>query len=569
MRTPALPIALLLLVTGCSLPLSSRVHSVGEVSPEQRQGAALQVIPPGPKADATPVEAVLGFLGAQASADGRHAIARQFLTPRERPRWSDDVEVQVYDPDRLTVQAVPGGDPGTAVVRVITRVTGRVRADGSYVTLAGQRVEEEYRLLHQRGGWLLDDVPAGLRLTAADRQRAFTAQDVYYLAPQPAGDQPHLVPDQVFLPVGGDPATTLVGRLVRPPSVALAGSVRTAVPEGARLGRASLSTSGVVTVDLTGVPKPPTGQSAQDLSAQLVWTLRSLGSAFRGLRLLVDGRPLAVPGEGPLQHVGDWDTYDPEGLGPNPPYFFTSGRRLRSSVELPAGPATAGDVGDGRAVAVDAVAVTPDRTRVALLEAPGAAVTTVRVGPLRGQSFPVVARGQALTSPTWGSGDLGLWLLSDGRQVVRVARGRLDPVVVAGMPGGRVSALALSRDGVRVGLVVGGRLYVGRVQLQDGRPRVTGLSLVLPGLHGVSALAWSSSTDLVVLGYLNRARQVLRVAVDGSSLQALNTAGLVPTEVAASAVGVVVVSGSRLYLSQGGSFHQVQSYASQAPVFPG
>lgn len=569
MRAAALPVAVLLLATGCSLPLSSQVHSVGEVSPEQRQGAALQVIPPGPKADATPVEAVLGFLGAQASADGQHAIARQFLTPGERGRWNDDAEVQVYDPDRLSVQALPGSAPGTALVRVVTQVTGRVRADGSYAVVPGARVEEQYRLLRQRGGWLLDDVPEGLRLTAADLQRAFAARPVYYLAPRPAGDLPHLVPDQVFLPVGGDAATSLVSRLLRPPSVALAGSVTTAVPEGARLGRVDDASSGVVTVDLTGVSTPPAGQQAQDLSAQLVWTLRSLGSGFRGLRLLVNSRPLAVPGEGDVQRAGEWDTYDPEGLGPNPPYFFTSGRRLRASVELPAGPATAGDVGDGRAVAVDAVAVTPDRTRVALLEGPGEAVTTVRVGPLRGQSFPVVARGHALTSPTWGSGDLGLWLVRDGRQLVRVGRDRLETVAVPGMPRGSVSGLALSRDGVRVALAVGGRLYVGRVLLVAGTPRVVGLSLVLPTLHGVTALAWSSSTELVVLGVLTRARQVIRVSVDGSSLQALNTSGLAPTQVAASSVGVLVVSGGRLYLAEGSSFHQVQADASQSPVFPG
>jgi hypothetical protein len=570
MRAPALPVALLLLATGCSLPLSPEVHSVGAVSPEQRQGAALQVIPPGPKADATPVEAVLGFLGAQASADGRHAIARQFLTSQERGRWNDDDEVQVYDPDQLSVQALPGAEQGTAVVRVVTRVTGRVRADGSYVALAGERVVEDYRLQRQRGGWLLDEVPAGLRLTAADRQRAFAPRAVYYLAPHPAGELPHLVPDQVFLPVGADPATTLVSRLVRPPSVALADSVRTAVPEGARLGQVRLSSAGVVTVDLTGVRTPPSGQQAQDLSAQLVWTLRSLGSAFRGLRLLVDGRPLRVPGEGEVQRAGEWDTYDPEGLGPNPPYFFTSHRRLRASVELPAGPATAGDVGDGRAVAVDVAAVTPDRTRVALVESPGTAVTTVRVGPLRGQDFPVVARGRGLSSPTWGSGDLGLWLLRGGRQVVRVLGGPLQTVPVVGLPPGRVTALALSRDGVRVALVVGGRPYVGRVQLQGGVPRITGLTVVLPALREVGALAWSSSTELVVVGVLTRARQLLRVAVDGSSLQALNTAGLAPTRLAASAVGVVIVSGGHLYLStQGAAFRLVQSDSAQSPAFPG
>ncbi|HUR14738.1 MAG TPA: LpqB family beta-propeller domain-containing protein [Mycobacteriales bacterium] len=569
MRGAAAPVALVLLLTGCSLPLPRGVQSVGEVLPEQRRGGVLQVIPPGPRPGATPVEAVLGFLGAQASAEGRHAIARRFLSARERTSWSDDVEVQVYDPDRLEVRLLPGGPAGTAVVRVVTRVTGRVRADGSYVALPGAGVVEDYGLVRAGGDWQLDDVPEGLRLTAADRQRAFAPQPVYYLAPQAPGELPHLVPDQVFLPLGGDLARTLVARLLRPPSLALAGSVTTAVPDGARLRDVELSSSGVVTVDLTGVRTRPVGLLAQELSAQLVWTLRSLGTAFRSLRLLVDGRPLEVPGEDEVQGAGAWDTYDPEGLGPNPPYFFSSARRLRASVELPAGAATAGDVGDGRAVAVDEAAVTPDRTRVALLEGPGTAVTTVRVGPLRGRSFPVVARGPALTSPSWGSGDLGLWLVRSGREVVRVAGRGLSPVAVPGLPAGPVSSLRLSRDGARAALVVAGRLYVGRVELAAGGPRVVGLSAVLASLHDVRALCWSSSTELVVIGVLTRAPQVARVSVDGSSVQVLNTAGLAPTQVAASAAGVVLVSGGRLYRSQGGPFRRVQADSARAPVFPG
>ena len=89
MRRAVLPLVVLLAVGGCSLPLPGGVQPVGEVPAEQRAGGALQVIPPGPKTGATPVETVLGFLGAQASSEGRHAVARQFLTAAERERWRD------------------------------------------------------------------------------------------------------------------------------------------------------------------------------------------------------------------------------------------------------------------------------------------------------------------------------------------------------------------------------------------------------------------------------------------------------------------------------------------------
>lgn len=569
MRRLGFALLAVLALGGCSLPLPGEVHPVGEVPAEERAGGALQVIPPGPKPGATPVETVLGFLGAQASSEGRHAVARQFLAQGERQRWRDDLDVQVYDPDRLSLRQVPTGVEGLAQVQVVSHVSAVVRADGSYATRPGVRVVEDYHLVRVGGQWLLDDVPAGLRLTAADRQRAFTPWPVFYLAPPSRDDDaPHLVPDLVFLPAGPDPARSLVLRLLRPPSQALAGSVTTAVPVGARLRQVLTSPGGVVTVDLTGLRAGPKGHAAQDLSAQLVWTLRSLGTSFRGLRLLVDGQSLPVPGEDAVQGAGAWGAYDPQGLGPAPPYFYTSSRRLRASVELPASPATAGDVGDARAVPVDVVAVTTDRTRVALVDSLGPGPDTVRVGPLNGTAFPVVARGGSLTSPTWGSGQHGLWLVRDEREVVRVDD-RLRRVAVHGLPRGRLSSMAVSRDGARVALVVAGRLYVGRVELGPEGPRVVGLALVLPGLHDATRVTWASSTELVVLGVVRRASQLLRVAADGSSVLALSTAGLAASDVTASPAGLVLLAAGRLYESSNGAFRPVQVGKPSAPAFPG
>jgi hypothetical protein len=89
-RLAWLPLVVALL-TGCSLPLPGGVEAVGDLPAEQREPVPLAVIPPGPQPGATPRETVFGFLGAEASSGGRHAIARQFLTARERARWRDDV----------------------------------------------------------------------------------------------------------------------------------------------------------------------------------------------------------------------------------------------------------------------------------------------------------------------------------------------------------------------------------------------------------------------------------------------------------------------------------------------
>lgn len=556
------------LLAGCSLPLPHEVHEVGDGIAGSRQGGPLQVIPPGPQPDATPTEMVLGFLGAQADSNGRHAIARQFLDAQERKTWRDDTDVEVYDPDRLVVREIPGGTAAGTSVQVGFVVTAQVRADGSYVGQPPTPLVESYHLRREGGQWLLDEVADGLRLTAADQQRSFAAVPVYYLAPE-ADVAPHLVPDQVFLPVDGNLAGTLVARLLRGPSVALGDSVRTAVPLGARLRRAvGQSAAGLVTVDLTGLRSRPSGAAVEALSAQLVWTLRSLGSGFRSLRLLLDGSPLRPSGVTGDQDADSWSAYDPENLGPKPPYYFVSGRRLRSSVDLPAGPATVGDVASDGSIPVDQVAVTPDRSRLALLERGSGGRVTVRVGAARGSVFPVVASGVGLSSPTWGAGQLGLWLLRDDREVVRVDGGVRD-VPVEGLPAGRVTSLALSRDGVRVALVVAGRVYVGRVDLSGGAPAVVGLTEPLRALHEVRQVVWASSTQLCVLGSLNRPVQVVRVAVDGSTSEVLDTVGLAPTAVAASPLSVVVLSGGRLFLSTGGGFRQAQPDPASAPAYPG
>ena len=566
-RVPSLSLALLVLVGGCSLPLPHDVQSVGEVPAERRQGADLQVIPPGPKTDATPVEMVLGFLGAQASSDGRHSIARAFLAPARRTAWRDDVAVEVYDPARLSVTALPGATRRHADVRVSFSVLGTVRTDGSYVSRGAQHLVEDYGLERVGDQWRLDQVPDGLRLTVADRGRSFVPSSVYYLVP--GGETPHVIPDEVFLPVGGDLVSSLVARQLRPPSAALSGVVETAAPTGARLrGGVSVSGSGVATVDLTGFAHVPTDGDAQDLSAQLVWTLRSLGPSIKGLRLLVDGRELPVPGQGSVQDLGAWDAYDPDGIGRTLPYFYVSARRLRCSTELAAGPLTSGLAGQPDVIAVDAVAVSLDRLRVGVVTE-GGEQDVLRVGALTGSAFPVVVRGRDLRSLTWGSGSSGLWLVRGASDVLRVTDDGVDRVPVVSLPAGRISSLAVARDGVRVAAVVGGRLFVGRAEPTGDGVRLAGFTQVLPALHDVAKATWSSSGELVVLGSLTQARQVVRVGVDGSFASVVDTSGLQPSDLAASVSALALVSEGKLYVSSAGAFRPVRAGAASGPAFPG
>ncbi len=561
-------VAVALMASGCSLPLPDGVRSVGGVQAEQeRRGDLLQVIPPGPKPGQRPEEVVRGFLQAQANADDNHAIARSFLTDDGARVWDDDAGVRVYDLGRQQVALAQDAAPDRATVSVRSAVTGAIGADGTY-SPRSDSAQETYRLQRVKGEWRLAEVPAGLRLTAADQERSFRAANVYYLARTPADSTPHLVPQRVFLPVGPGQADRLVRRALREPSQDLQGSVT--YRAGINAERVSVDGSGVVTVELTANATTLTPPERQGLSAQLVWTLRELGPTFTGLRLRAASASLLVPGQGSTQDDGAYDSYDPEGLGPNPPYYFVADRRLRSSAALPPSTATAGEAGVGQAVGVDAVAVSPDRTQVALLDGTAPGPVTVRTGPLRGPAYRTSVTARNLRSPSWGSGDLGLWLLQGRRGVVLLPPGgsalRTVPLEDGGPPGD-ITALAASRDGARVALVAGQRLYVGQVQVDTSGPRITGLVLLGKDV-GVTDVSWVSGTEVAVLGLTASGQsQVQRRTIDGSTVETLNSSGLLPRQLTASAAGLLLTSGNRLYRLAGRA--PVALAPGTAPAYPG
>lgn len=545
MRRPVVAlVASALVAAGCSLPLPHGVRSVGEVpSKEQQSGDVLQVIPPGPKPGQQPTDIVRGFLGAQANSEHAHRIARSFLTASQAQLWDDTAGVEVLDLGSRTVEPKPAGGTGEAALSVTAPVTGRIDPDGSYSVRSGT-LEEVYRLRKEGGQWRLSDVPPGLRLTPADRDRSFRPAEVFYPVLTAKAASPRLAADRVFVPVAADQAQVLVDRVLAAPTRRLQGTVT--FRRGLVAAAVTTDGSGTVTVALAPAAAALTAADRAGLSAQLVWTLRQLAPRFRGLRLLVGGRPLRVPGQGEVQDAEAWDSYDPEGLGPSPPYYYAANRRLRSSGTLFASDATTGTAGVDGHIAVDGVAVSPDGAQIALLDGVAPGRVTLRTGTPRGPTYRRAVTGDALRSPSWGAGDRGLWLLTGHRGLALLPPGgsALQDVPISGAPAaGRFTALAASRDGTRVALVIGRRLYVGKVSDAGGRVRVSDLQ-PLVGVPPVTAVAWVSGTELAVLAV---PFQLLRVAIDGSVVDTVNTAGHVATSLAASPAGLLLVAQGVIY----------------------
>lgn len=520
--TRALAAAVLLLagplLAGCGLPLADGVQRPGEVAAAQRLPEPINVLPPGPSPGASPEAVVFGFLTAQVSARDGHGISRSFLAPEERDGWRADAGVTVYEPRTATARApVPDGDG--VLVELEIDVVGEIAADGAARVQPPQRMVQPYRL--RQGAdeqWQLVQVPQGLTLSPAGRDRAYDPVSVHFLVPRETPDASRrLVADLLQLPADSDRAAGLVDRLLAGPSSALAGSAQTAVPEGTRLlSPVRTSPDGEVVVDLSEDVTALSPERRQELSAQFVWTLRQVPD-FTRLRLLAVGQPFPVPGADVVQGSGAWSAYAPEGQVERPAGLALVGGMLRTL-----DPPAAERPPPGRADQTGVVdfAVDSRLGRVAVLAGTGSR-RTVLTGSLAGPLEEALA-GDGLRSPSWGSGDRGLWLLRTGPSPALLLVGATpgqEPaeIAVERLPDlGAEPLLRVSRDGVRVALVARGVLHVGRLERDRGRLRVVALRELATGVLDV---AWRTGTTLSVLVEDDDAPllPLLEVSVDGTT----------------------------------------------------
>lgn len=547
--------AVLLLATACSLPLPDGVRTPSGVT--GRRPADLQALPQGPTAGQSQIDTVIGFLAAQASPLGGYAIAREFLTGAAAQQWDPGLGVRVYSPDSEQVQQV--GPVRDKQVQVSLTSVATVDPAGHYVS-GTRRTTDAYGVTKVGSGWRISALPSGvgLQLSPLDLLRTYAERNAYYLAPRlRPGDPRHLVPDRVFLPTGPDLTDALVRRALEQPSLALVGSVDASVSPALAVRAVDRDREGVVTVTLSDDAAGLSPDDLRDLYARLVWTLRQ-DERFRGLRLRTQAQVLHLDGDPQVEPARAFRDYDPEGLGDPPAYAYLASGHLRSTAPLARSALTDGP-------ALDAVAVAPRGDRVAGLHRRGAAVD-VLLGTTR-SGLVTTVRGRGLASPTWGSGEGGLWLLQEGRRVVRLdpVTGGLHPVAVAGRPAGTLTSLAVSRDGVRAALVVDGQVLVGRIAWRAGEAAVQDL-VALSTSGRAQQVVWASPVDLVVLGRGGTARVVQRVQVDDSPPRVTLPIGLLsPVRIAAAGSTILVESGGTLY----GLGQSVPLRKGAFPVYPG
>lgn len=538
LKVVAILLAALVAFTGCAtIPESTPPRAIGDLGgPTTTPDRDLS-----PPRDAQPELIVRDFLKANAVADGNYAATRKFLLPNAG--WQvPQRAVVVKDIDVLPTER--SSDFIKATVRA--QATGFLEADGTF-SPASQSITQNLQLSKIDGQWRIQGISdvgdAPMLVIDTEQFRAVYRRYLLYF-PDPTGRT--LVPDARWLAGPRSRlAADLLLLLVRGPRASLKNAVLN--PFGANAAvrgpvtdaRGEQRDPGVgfagVKVDFTGLPRVEPDASRL-IAGQVVWSLA--GADVQGPYVIsVDGSALDD------KHESGWNRNDVASLSPNASsdlavglHGVLDGRFVKvagnqvTPVAGPLGSSTAirsvGLSGSGRMVA----AVQDTGTR-------GGPGTALSIGPYGGVPTQVLT-APSMTRPSWTPDDTTVWTVLDGNRVVRVRQDQttgeitttdVDSGEVAAAAPGPITELRLSRDGVRVALVVGGVVLVGVVEtVPNGQSRITRLAPAITDREPVAlSIDWKSGDQLFV-GRNTSDSPVLTVMYDVGTGVALPSRNLSP-----------------------------------------
>ncbi|MGW0781045.1 LpqB family beta-propeller domain-containing protein [Streptomyces sp. NPDC002913] len=545
-------------LAGCgAMPVTGDVKAVDASQPGDSQ---VQVYAVPPREGASPIEVVDGFLESMTSDDPDFRTTRKYLTVEAARTWqpSEGTTVLAKAPNRNgpTIH-----DKARRTTETTYTLTGdqvaSVDAQSSYRPLAPSEYAQTLHLVREKGAdgkqeWRIDIVPDGLVLGQSDFKRLYRSVNKYYFAAGRTDEKPALVADPVYVRNRTDPvtrmdtATQTVRTLLAGPSNWLRPVVDSRFPAGTALK------SGVTSLapDDQNVLKVPLNKKADKvgqgacrmMAAQVLFTLRDLTSARVGQVELQGARgPLCSLGADEAEEFSSNHGSD----APDSQYFVDDKghvQRIPGSSKGGGDPEpVTGPLGDG-AVAMSAVGVARDEQLAAGVSENQQNLYVSSLVVESEPAAPVVTSKakrpeDRLSAPSWdGNGDL--WVAdrdpADPR-LLRLADGAGEPqeVAVPGLNGGRIEALRMSADGVRIALRVSKdghtTLHIGRVERhgsgESEQVSVEDLRRAAPQLADVSAVSWSGRSRLVVVGKEEGGVQQVRyVQADGST----SSSGVLP-----------------------------------------
>ncbi|MFB6818874.1 LpqB family beta-propeller domain-containing protein [Streptomyces sp. NPDC056347] len=540
-----------MLLSACgSMPVTGDVKAVDASQPGDSQ---VQVYAVAPRDDATPNEVVDGFLESMTSDDPLFRTTRQYLTRDAAAAWKPSASTTVLT-KAPTRKDGPLRDSDRNITEATYTLTGEevatVDAQNAYQPLAPTEYRQTLHLVKENGPdgkeWRIDHVPDGLLLGQSDFRRLYRSVNKYYFAAGRSEGQPTLVADPVYLrsrtdPVTGmDTVTQSVRSLLAGPTDWLRPSVASRFPSGTALQKGVTSLApddrNVLKVPLDKKADGVGQRSCRMMASQILYTLKDLTSArVEQVELQrSDGSQLCLLGTDQAEEFAP----DGSSSGPDSQYFVDDKGRVEripgstkgSGIPEP----VSGPFGDGP-VRMGAVGVARDEQSAAAVSHDGTSLYVSSI--ISDDGLPeasVISRAHKakdrLSAPSWDArGDLWVADRDPGNpRLLRLPGGTGDPqeVGVPELGDGRIEAVRMSADGVRVALLVSedGRntLQIGRIERRGPvaaqKVSVVDLRQAAPQLTDVTAMSWSGRSRLVVVGKeQDGVQQVRYVQADGST----------------------------------------------------
>ena len=537
-RAAAAAFAVAVVACGCStVPTSGPVQEVGAGQVGMSQDYS-QPVPVGPGLGWTTTQIVSGFLAASASFANDHQVAREYLDASAQRKWRPGWAVTVVSGALTTTTAPPSlrqpsGQSAEARVKVTGLPVATLTDTGQYLVSSGSSSQSyDYSLLKINGQWRIDTLPTSqLLLTQADFQRVYQPRDLYFLTQSGRT----LVPDPVFVPqqaTNTELATGLVNALLEDREKGwLSGAALTGFPAGAWLIDNPVTINGSnAVVNLGEKHATSNRRQAEQMAAQLAWTLGSGPTTIQSVELEINGRPVQITGNQYQlpQAFQSWVPAQPEGSSF---YFVTSHGAVQelSGIGQPGSgrvatvPGAAGTAGTAGTPAFSSIAVSPDGRWVAGITAGGGAVYIGSLSPGAKLREWRPTSGSC-TSVSWD--DQGnLWIAAGGDVWMLPPGGTSAPLVtLEGVPPeDEVTQFRVAPDGVRAAMIVRGTFDNqpgSQVQLaaitHSGPSASVGPPVIIgSAISDPEALSWYGADYVVVLGRSSSGEQLYEVPLNG------------------------------------------------------
>jgi hypothetical protein len=522
-------VAAVVLLAGCTgVPTSSAPQTIEPLQSAGASGGPTASPPP----NADPLTIVQSFLAANATNADGDSLARAYLTPAARNRWSDNTATIVADDYSVSTYVAK-----TRSVTVYGRVLGTLNAAGIYtpslqgVGDGGPTRQFRYTLAKSAGQNRIDQLPNGLLLSDEQFRATFQQQVLYFYD----AAETYLVPDVRWnaLSDRAELATWLLSQLVAGSRPELQNAVSTdTLPTQADARNLTVHLGLPTKIEIPG--SSLLAPAVRDrLAAQVGYTLFNTLSEHT-ITVTDGGKPVDIPAVGGNQFsAADF----PTARGPSPPqpavYYLVNGQ-----VHTENGKPLGGALSDGRYFLASIALARPHPAGPLLVAGVQGAGNTERllVGTSAGLR-PTTVRG-VLSRPAFAPGLPEVWI-GVGSNLYRVTTdGTISKPTQVPMPpgsgGGQVVAVRLSPDGSRIAIVVSGakassaQLYVGSIVRGSGQVRVDAMQPVSPEGVVVRDVAWLDSTKLFAIGAVAATLEprTFETGVDGTEWTSLGIGNL-------------------------------------------